>query len=44
MPVEAAKASGLDEKDRLAARHRRAPSIIEDVVPDTEELREGTIQ
>ncbi|KAH6627968.1 TLC domain-containing protein [Chaetomium tenue] len=47
VPVEAAsrsKATGLDEKDRLVARQRRAPSIIEDVVPDTEELREGTIQ
>lgn len=47
VPVEAvsrSKATGLDEKERLVARQRRAPSIIEDVVPDTEELREGTIQ
>lgn len=39
-----AKASAVEEKDRVTVRHRRAPSIIEDVVPDSEELREGTIQ
>ncbi|AEO54401.1 hypothetical protein MYCTH_2296939 [Thermothelomyces thermophilus ATCC 42464] len=45
-PVPAsAKASAVDRKDSVTARHRRTPSIaIEDVVPDTEELREGTIQ
>jgi hypothetical protein len=30
--------------ERAAVRQRRAPSIIEDVQPDSEELREGTIQ
>lgn len=42
-PVSRTKATALAEEDQLAARRRRAPSI-EDVVPDTEELREGTIQ
>lgn len=31
------------EKEKMTVRHRRAHSI-EDVVPDSEELREGTIQ
>jgi hypothetical protein len=39
-----ANASAVEGKDRAAVRQRRAPSIIEDVVPDSEELREGTIQ
>lgn len=44
VPVSA-KASAVEGKAGVAARHRRASSIaIEDVVPDTEELREGTIQ
>ncbi|KAK3298906.1 TLC domain-containing protein [Chaetomium fimeti] len=42
-PVSRTKATALAEEEELAARRRRAPSI-EDVVPDTEELREGTIQ
>lgn len=41
--VPRTKASALEGKDRMTVRHRRAPSI-EDVVPDSEELREGTIQ
>jgi hypothetical protein len=39
-----ASASAVEDKDRVAVRQRRAPSIIEGVVPDSEELREGTIQ
>lgn len=46
LPAEAVprtKVSALEEKEGMTVRHRRAPSI-EDVVPDSEELREGTIQ
>lgn len=41
--VPRTKVSAVEEKDRMTVRHRRAHSI-EDVVPDSEELREGTIQ
>ncbi|KAK4240708.1 TLC domain-containing protein [Achaetomium macrosporum] len=46
LPAEAVprtKVSAVEDKDRMTVRHRRAHSI-EDVVPDSEELREGTIQ
>ncbi|KAK4152267.1 TLC domain-containing protein [Chaetomidium leptoderma] len=46
LPADAAprtRASAVEDKDRIAVRQRRAHSI-EDVVPDSEELREGTIQ
>lgn len=41
--VPRTKVSAVEEKDRMTVRHRRTHSI-EDVVPDSEELREGTIQ
>jgi hypothetical protein len=42
----AEKATAVEEKGEgvAAVRQRRAHSIVEDVVPDSEELREGTIQ
>jgi hypothetical protein len=41
----AEKATAVEDKEGVAAvRQRRAHSIVEDVVPDSEELREGTIQ
>ncbi|AEO65413.1 uncharacterized protein THITE_2112374 [Thermothielavioides terrestris NRRL 8126] len=46
LPAEAVprtKVSAVEDKVTTTVRHRRAPSI-EDVVPDSEELREGTIQ
>ncbi|KAK4103123.1 DUF887-domain-containing protein [Parathielavia hyrcaniae] len=42
VPVAKAPAA-VGDKDGMAVRRRRAPSI-EDVVPDSDELREGTIQ
>jgi hypothetical protein len=42
-PVPITKVSAVEDKDRMTLRHRRTHSI-EDVVPDSEELREGTIQ
>ena len=42
-PVTSAKVATGVEAEKAPARRRRAPSI-EDVVPDSEELREGTIQ
>ncbi|KAL2261549.1 hypothetical protein VTK26DRAFT_3925 [Humicola hyalothermophila] len=42
-PPPAASVVTAVDGDKMMARHRRAHSI-EDVVPDSEELREGTIQ
>ncbi|KAL2020691.1 hypothetical protein VTK56DRAFT_8087 [Thermocarpiscus australiensis] len=41
--VPRTKVSAVEDKDSMTVRHRRGHSI-EDVVPDSEELREGTIQ